>query len=130
MATPQGNTMEPKAILLVDDEEMVRDIGRAMMTRLGHSVSVAADGAEALGILRTTAPPFDLVMFDMRMPGMTGSELLAQMRPISPNSRYVLTSGFALNEEAAQLMSAGCCGFIQKPFRLADLTKALQAALK
>jgi DNA-binding NtrC family response regulator len=122
--------MEPKTILLVDDEEMVRDIGQAMMMRLGHSVSVAADGAEALGILRTAAPPFDLVVFDMRMPGMTGSELLAQMKPISPSSRYVLTSGFALNDEASPLMAAGCCGFIQKPFRLADLTKAIQAALK
>lgn len=130
MATLEGKTMEPKIILIVDDEEMVRDIGRAMLTRLGHAVSVAADGREALALLSSVAQPFDLVLFDMRMPGMTGSELLAQMKPISPSSRYVLSSGFALNDEAAQLMTEGCCGFIQKPFRMADLTKALEAAMK
>jgi two-component system, cell cycle sensor histidine kinase and response regulator CckA len=52
------------------------------------------------------------------------------MKLISPTSRYVLSSGFALNDEAAQLMTEGCCGFIHKPFRMADLTKALEAAMK
>jgi DNA-binding NtrC family response regulator len=120
--------MEPKSILLIDDEEMVRDIGKAMLARLGHRVSIAADGKEALALMAAQTPPFDLVIFDMRMPGMTGAELLAQMQAASPGSRVILSSGYALNEEASQLMAKGCCGFIHKPFRLADITAAVEAA--
>lgn len=122
--------MEPKSVLVIDDEEMVRDIGRAMLARLGYRVSVAADGKEALALMAAQAPPFDVVLFDMCMPGMTGSKLLAQMKAASPASRYLLSSGFALNDEARQLMAQGCCGFIHKPFRLADLTQAFEGALR
>jgi DNA-binding NtrC family response regulator len=122
--------MDPKRILLADDEEMVRDIGKAMMARLGHAVVLAADGPEALAAIRAAEAPFELVVFDMRMPGMSGEELLAEMKRLSPGSRFVLTSGFALNDEASKLMNQGCCGFIQKPFRIADLTKALESALQ
>lgn len=122
--------MDPKSILLIDDEEMVREIGKAMLARLGHRVSVAADGKEALALIAAHSPPFDLVIFDMRMPGMTGAELLAQMKAASPASRYVLSSGFALNDEASALMAQGCAGFIHKPFRLADITAVVETALQ
>jgi DNA-binding NtrC family response regulator len=121
--------MNPKTILIVDDEDMVRDIGRRMVERIGHSVRLAANGEEALAVLEKSKPPVDLVVFDMRMPGLSGMALLTRMKALSPASRFILSSGFALDTDASAIMAAGCCGFMQKPFQVADFAKAIHTAL-
>jgi len=117
-------------VLVVDDEELVRDVACRALGSLGYRTLACADGAEALELYRRDWRKIDLVLLDMVMPRMNGPATFAAMRGINPEARVVVSSGYSLDGEAGELLERGAAGFIQKPYRIADLGRAVAGALE
>jgi PAS domain S-box-containing protein len=120
-----GRARREIAILLVEDEEMVANIGRQMLERLGHRVVVAQSGDEALALYEKRRAEIDLVILDMIMPGMGGGAVFDRIRAIHPQAAVLLSSGYSLNGQALEIMKRGCRGFIQKPFSIEQLKQKI-----
>jgi len=130
---PAGTIEKGKeTILLVDDEEIILDVGEALLTSLGYTVLIAHGGKEAIEILRTTLPssPPDLVILDMIMPQMGGGETYDRMKELSPSIKVLLSSGYSIDGQATEILKRGCDGFIQKPFTLGEVSKAIREVLE
>src|ERR1700761_3233661 len=102
-------------ILVVDDQEMMRDSLAATLVREGHEVIAAGDGAAAVARLQGPAR-FDLVISDLKMPKMTGIELLAEVKKLRADLPVVLMTAFATVQTAVEAMKLGAYDYIQKPF--------------
>jgi two-component system cell cycle sensor histidine kinase/response regulator CckA len=124
VATGSGN------ILLVDDEEMVLEVGGKMIERLGYTVTAASGGEEALAHYQRSGADIDLVILDMVMPGMDGSETFARLKALDPGVKVLLASGYAIGDRAAAIMKQGCLGFIPKPFNLDYLSQKINQVLE
>jgi signal transduction histidine kinase len=116
------------AVLVVDDEEVVRGVCRAMVRSLGFEVLTAADGREAVELFRANVGRVGAVLLDVSMPRMDGMATLDELRRIDPAVRVVLSSGFDEQESTRRLSGGGLVGFIQKPYSLAALREALRQA--
>jgi two-component system response regulator HydG len=102
-------------ILVVDDQEMIRDSLAATLVREGHEVIAAGDGPAAVSKL-SSGTRFDLLISDMKMPKMTGIELLAEAKRLRPDMPVVLMTAFATVSTAVEAMKLGAYDYIQKPF--------------
>lgn len=116
-------------ILLVDDEETIRDITSQMLDDRGYKVVVLANGQEAVDYYREHYREIDIVILDMIMPKMNGHEAFIMMKKINPGIRALLSSGYSIEEDAQTLLKKGIKGFLQKPYRLAELTQMINQAL-
>jgi CheY-like chemotaxis protein len=119
-----------ETVLLVDDEEMIIDVGTRMLNKLGYQVFTARDGKEALEIFKTHQDKIDLIVLDMIMPQMGGGETYDRVKKINPDVKVLLSSGFSINGQASEILNRGCNGFIQKPFNLQNLSQNLRAILE
>jgi len=104
------------AVLVVDDEEMVRDVARRMLEREGIQVVSAIDGSDAVRIFRQHADEIALVLMDLTMPEMDGEQAFHAIRAIQPDAVVVLSSGFSETDAAKRLRRHGLAGFIRKPY--------------
>src|SRR4051812_24922104 len=102
-------------ILVVDDQEMMRDSLCATLAREGHEVVAAGDGQAGVSRL-SGGGRFDLLITDLKMPKMTGIELLAEAKKIRPEMPVVLMTAFATVQTAVEAMKLGAYDYIQKPF--------------
>ncbi len=118
-----------ETILLVDDEKMLQEVGRELLKRLGYQVLTAGCGEEALALFREKGEGVDMVILDMIMPAMSGSETYDRLKAIDGNVRVLLATGYSLDGQAMELLARGCNGFIQKPFKLADLSRKIREVL-
>jgi PAS domain S-box-containing protein len=116
-------------ILLVDDEEMVADIGKDMLEKLGYKILVAPGGTEAIKIFSANRDQVKLVILDMIMPDMSGGETFNRLKAIKPDAKILLSSGYSLNGRASKIMQQGCNGFIQKPFNLKQISRKIREIL-
>jgi CheY-like chemotaxis protein len=116
-------------VLLVDDEEPIRRLGRAILEAAGHRVLEASDGAEAIEVFRRHQPEIQLVLLDMMMPRKGGRETLEELHRLAPDVPVVLASGFA-PVSAEELQALGAASYIQKPFRLLELSRTVRRALQ
>ena len=116
-------------VLLVDDEEMILEVGGEMLKKLGYEVLTAQNGDKALSIHGTDPGRVDLTILDMVMPGIDGGRTFDLIREAAPGLPVILSSGYAVNGEAEAIMGRGCSAFIQKPFTLAELSKKVRAVL-
>jgi PAS domain S-box-containing protein len=123
---PTAPAAGSRTILLVEDEELVLDIGRQMLERLGHRVVAARSGAEALAIYERDPGSIDMIILDMIMPGMGGGAVFDRLKAIRPDVAVLLSSGYSLNGQAADIMRRGCRGFIQKPFTIGQLDQKIR----
>jgi two-component system, cell cycle sensor histidine kinase and response regulator CckA len=110
------------SILLVDDETEILATASQLLEMLGYIVYKAASGQDAIAIYREKENRIDLVILDMIMPGISGSQVLMTLREINPDVKVVLSSGYSLQGEAQNVMEMGCLGFIQKPYNFAQLS--------
>jgi len=117
-------------VLLVDDEEMILEVGAEMIKAVGYDVITAAKGSQAIEIYREQMAEIDVVLLDMVMPTMSGGELFDQLKRIDSNVRVILSSGYSLDGEASEIISRGCNGFIQKPFNIKELSEKLHQVLQ
>ena len=107
-------TERRRRILLIDDEEVVLDSCLAILEDGGHDVAVASSGAEGLGRALTWAP--DLVFIDLKMPGMSGMQVLEELRSLDPTVVSIVFTGFATIAAAVEAMQVGAFDFLPKPF--------------
>ena len=116
-------------ILLVDDEDMIVDVGEQMLKTLGYDVLLARSGKEAVEVYKNNQDKVDLVILDMIMPEMGGGEVYNRLKEIDPEIKTLLSSGYSLNEKASNILARGCNGFIQKPFDLTALSGKIREIL-
>jgi DNA-binding NtrC family response regulator len=116
-------------ILLVDDEEMIIDVGKAMLERLGYRVMVANGGKDAVETISKMGSGIELVILDLIMPGWDGGITFNHIRDIQPDLPVMLSSGYAINGQATEIMDRGCNGFIQKPFNISELSQKIREVL-
>nr|MBP7323821.1 response regulator [Deltaproteobacteria bacterium] len=115
-----------ETILLVDDEEMILEIGKKMLNAMDYTVLAARGGKEALEIYQKKKDQIDVVVLDMIMPDMSGSEAFDRLKRINPDIKVVLASGYSLDGQASKIMERGCKGFIQKPFDMKRLSHKIR----
>jgi CheY-like chemotaxis protein len=118
-----------ETVLLVDDEEMILEVGRGLLEELGYTVITAGSGAEAVEVYRENLPAIGIVIMDMIMPGMGGSETYDRLKKVDPGVKVLLSSGYSINGQAAKILERGCDGFIQKPFNITQLSAKLREIL-
>ena len=118
-----------ETILLVDDEKMVSDIGKEVLKKLGYTAITAASGTEAIRFFKKHKNEIDLVILDMVMPDMSGSETYDHIKKINPDIKVLLSSGYSINGGATDILNRGCNGFIQKPFNLNQISRKIREIL-
>jgi len=116
-------------LLIVDDEEMVLNIGVKQLEKLGYHVLAAGSGREAIECYRRNQHEIALVILDLVMPGMGGGEVYEQLKEINPQVKVLLSSGYSIDGQAGELLKRGCSGFIQKPFDLKRLSRKISEIL-
>jgi CheY-like chemotaxis protein len=132
-ASPPASAMPAQRqgqVLLVDDEEQVRSVGRRLLGRLGFEVVTAANGPEAIAICRQNPAGCLCVLLDLTMPGMNGQETLHELRRVRADLPILMASGYSELELAEQFAHDGLSGFIQKPFTLQSLKTKLDQVLQ
>jgi CheY-like chemotaxis protein/two-component sensor histidine kinase len=108
-------------VLVVDDEELVRNTAKLALARAGYRVVLASDGQEAVRVFASRAAEIDLVLLDMTMPVMGGEEAVRHMTEVRPDVRVLASSGYD-QREAQQRFGGRIAGFLQKPYTAAHLT--------
>ena len=116
-------------ILIVDDEDMIIDVGSGMLESFGYKVLKAKSGKEALELYKDKGDTIDLVLLDMIMPGLGGSETFDGLKKINPGIKVILSSGYSSNEKTEGILRRGCNGFIQKPFNMKILSQKISKVL-
>jgi CheY-like chemotaxis protein len=116
-------------ILLVDDEELVLDVGVQLLRALGYTVLEAKGGREAVEIYEENKDRIDMVLLDMVMPGMGGGDAYDKMKDINPDIKALLSSGYSIDGQATEILERGCNGFIQKPFDMKQLSRSIREIL-
>jgi len=130
--TPPGNRAAAPGmgrILVVDDEEIVRDVATEFLTHLGYQVVTASDGREAVDYYTSHADEIDLVIVDMIMPRMGGRDCFLALKALNPSIRAILSSGYGFNVAAQEMIEAGMLSFVQKPYDLLEFSEAITSAL-
>jgi two-component system cell cycle sensor histidine kinase/response regulator CckA len=118
-----------RLILLVDDEELVLEVGTKMLQYLGYNVLGAGDGQQALDIFSKNKNNLDLVILDMNMPGMDGAAVYDKLKKIQTDVRILIASGYFENNRIRKILRNGFTGFIQKPFSVDVLSEKLREML-
>ncbi len=124
-ATPPGR----ERILFVDDEAMIRELGRRVLENAGYTVTTAADGRQALDIFVRERARLDLVILDVTMPLLSGLEVLERMRELDPGVRVILSSGYPSGPRLNGPREARPAAFLQKPYRPDALSRVVRDVL-
>ena len=109
-------------VLLVDDEEMVLDVGLKVLESLGYTVLSAKSGSDAVKTYEEKKDQIDMIILDLIMPQMGGGETFDRLKKINPDVRVLLSSGYSIDGQAKEILKRGCDGFIQKPFSMEELS--------
>jgi len=117
---PIGGT---ETILLVDDEEPIRELGKNTLARFGYKVIIAPDGESALELYR------EKNKIDLIMPGMGGRKCLEKLLKINPRARVLIASGYSVDGPTKKALEAGAKGFISKPYDIKQMLKVVRETL-
>ncbi|HEX9284501.1 MAG TPA: ATP-binding protein [Nitrospirales bacterium] len=118
-----------EVILVVDDEEILRAVARAALEQAGYAVLEARDGANAMEVYRRERARIAAVVTDMKMPGRSGLELLADLRKLDSNVRVVLCSGSLVDGDRVDIAQIGAKAFLPKPYSALDLARTVHQIL-
>jgi len=118
-----------ESVLLVDDEAILRDLGREILIKYGYTVLLAHDGESALEIYWERGGDISLVILDLNMPGMGGRKCLEKLLIRDPEIRVVIASGYFVNWEKNEALEAGAKGFIRKPYEMRQMLEVVREAL-
>jgi two-component system, cell cycle sensor histidine kinase and response regulator CckA len=125
-ALPRGGT---ETILLVDDEDFVRDLGTRFLTRVGYTVLNAASGPEAVQLYLKEGERISLVILDLIMPEMGGDKCLEEILAINQDAKIIISSGAAVQGKKKETLESGAKGFVSKPFQLREMLKTVREVL-
>lgn len=118
-----------ETILLVDDEDIVINVGKEMLKKIGYKVLIARGGKAAVELYEDNQDEIDMVILDMIMPDVGGGEAYDRLQKINPDIKVLLSSGYSINGQATEILNRGCDGFIQKPFNVKDLSQKIREIL-
>ena len=118
-----------ETILLVDDEEIVRTMGKTMLERFGYKVILAENGLEGLEIYKKQMKKIGLVILDLTMPKKSGRETLVEMIELNPQINIIVSSGFDRSGPVEDLLRLGAKGFVQKPYRISEMLQVVRGVL-
>jgi DNA-binding NtrC family response regulator len=110
-------------VLFVDDERSLQEFMRTELPRLGHEVTVCPNGTTALQAIAQQT--FDAAILDVRMPDVSGIDVLQRLKQVSPDTEAVMMTGYASEESAVQAMRLGACDYLRKPCKLAEIEAVL-----
>jgi two-component system cell cycle sensor histidine kinase/response regulator CckA len=116
-------------VLLIDDEQSVRKVAADILDKLHFETIATGTGEEALAIYREKRQEISLVILDVVMPGMGGSEVFKELRSLDPAVKVLVCSGYSIQGEADRLLGLEANGFIQKPFSLESLAASIDEIL-
>lgn len=118
-----------ETILLVDDEESIRDIVQSYFSNVGYRVHLAGSGEEALEIYRQHPGKIDLVILDLGMVGMGGHKCLEEILAINSQAKVIIASGYTTDDQGGRTLSAGAAAFVGKPFKMSELQETVRSLL-
>jgi DNA-binding NtrC family response regulator len=121
--------MEKEMILLVEDEPILLELLKAIFEDNGYRVVTATNGEEAVEIFRQKKNEIGVVLSDMGLPKLGGWEMFEELRPIDPNVKVILASGFVDTELREEALKKGAKDFIQKPYVPASILKLIRNVL-
>lgn len=116
-------------VLIVEDEDMLRQACSDVLDAFGYRVLLAANGEEAVQMVKSEGERIDCVLLDLTMPGMNGAAAYAQMRKIKPDLRVIVTSGHDVEDALRHFPKGSMFEYIQKPYSMYELHKRLQELL-
>jgi PAS domain S-box-containing protein len=122
-------TKETETILIVEDEERVRSLGKEILEQFGYRILTAADGQEALELYEREQDDISLVILDIIMPRMDGKQCLQQILRINPDARVLVSSGVVEKDLVKDVVSIGAKGSIMKPYSVNNLLQSVRAVL-
>jgi len=120
--------MSSERILVVDDELFVRELLLEFLSAQGYEVSLADSGEKAVELMQTQ--PADLVLVDLKMPGINGIEALKQIKKIAPDILAIIMTGYPTIESSIEALRHGAYDYVIKPFKLDDLKSSIERALR
>ena len=118
-----------ETVLLIDDEDLIIDVSKQMMEKIGYTVFVASSGTEALERYQDHRNEIDLVILDIRLPDMGGKEVYQKLKEFNSDIKVLLSSGYSIDGQVTEILNLGCDGFIQKPFNLKRLSLKIREVL-
>lgn len=129
LKTPPELRGNHETLLLVDDDDAVRNSGEQILGTYGYAVIPASDAEQALQIYRDRKDGIDLVILDLIMPGMAGTQCLEKILEMNPRAKVVIASGYAVNEEIERAATSGASAFIKKPYDVARMLEVVRETL-
>lgn len=118
-----------ETILIIEDEEQLRELAEAILTAHGYTVLTAADGEEGVALYSQRQHEIDLVFSDLGLPRLSGYDVFRRLLQINPFVRFVMTSGYMDPEQKAEILALGARSVLQKPYTPGDLLTQIRAAL-
>lgn len=118
-----------ETVLIVDDEDIVREIGAEILSVHGYATLIAKSGEEAIQIYREKKDKIDIVIMDLNMPGMGGFNSIRELKTMDPKVCILVASGYIPTESVKQATELGADGFISKPFQIKNLLKKVRETL-
>ncbi|MFN2267856.1 MAG: response regulator, partial [Desulfonatronovibrio sp.] len=122
----QGGT---EKILVVDDEEDIRELTFEALANYGYSVLEASSGEDAIDIYNKNMQSIDMVILDLNMPGIGGKECLKKLREFDPDVRVLIASGYSATGQGRESLKAGAKDYIAKPYQLTNLLNKVREIL-
>jgi len=119
-----------ETVLLVDDEVVIINVVKSILEGMGYNVLIARCGEDAIEVYKKNGQEIDLVILDMSMPSMGGSETYDSLKDVNPDVKVLLTSGYSIDGQASEILERGCDGFIEKPFTINELSQKLRGILE
>ncbi len=116
-------------ILIVDDEEVMRNVAANILGECGYTPISVEDGYTAIEIIKSGEMPVSLVLLDMAMPGISGKETFIELKKINPGLKVIMSSGFGQDQRVLESIETGVDRFIQKPYTLHNLSRAVHDVL-
>jgi excisionase family DNA binding protein len=126
-ATPVRDAKQ--RVLVVDDEASIRDLLAKTLALAEYDVDTAPDGSVALDRLRERRGAYNLMIADLRMPGMDGLTLIREVKQLNPNLPIIIITGFSTESSAIEAVNLGVAGYLTKPFRVPQVLAAAAKAL-
>ncbi len=118
-----------ETILLVDDDEQIRELAKRLLSGAGYKVLTAGNGKEALHVYRTRRDEISLVILDLLMPEMGGKQCLEELMQIDPHAKVLIASGYSLDNATAKTLERGARGFVGKPYHVKEFIRTVRQVL-
>jgi CheY-like chemotaxis protein len=118
-----------ETVFLIDDDDMIVDVGEHILNNSGYDVVSAKSGKEAIEVYKENHSRIDMVILDMILPDMGGGDTYDRLKEINPEIKVLLASGYDIDYQGRDIMERGCDGFIQKPFNMNELLEKIRGIL-